>query len=79
MLHSPLCGGWGGAKANPVDSNPVWLVMIRKRPNTDACAPSSAPAAAVEYAAQYIAKPIKHFSDFQIGSDEHLNYLGIYP
>ena len=63
----------------PAEAAPSRPYRIPKRPRPDACAPSSAPAAAVEYAAQYIAKPIKHFSDFQIGSGEHLNYLGIYP
>ena len=48
----------------PAKAAPSKPCRIRKRSLPDACAPSSAPAAAVEHAAQHIAKPIKHFSDF---------------
>ena len=75
--HSIACGHRGTAHAQAAAA-PSRPCRTRKRPCTDACAPSSAPAAAVEHAAQHITKPIKHFDDFQIGSDEHLNYLGIY-
>ena len=76
--HSIACGHRGTAHAQAAAA-PSRPYRIRKRPCTDACAPSSAPAAAVEHAAQpHITKPIKHFDDFQIGSDEHLNYLGMH-